>query len=186
MAEATWEKPRGEIAVSKTAPKRVKFIIVGAILMGAVGFLILTGTASGARFFITVNEVLGRPDLAGKTVKMTGAVVGSTIKFDPDSKTINFTLANITDDNAELEREGGLANALHLAVTDPTAKRIQVVVPNQPMPDLLKDEAQAIVTGRLGADGVFTADELLLKCPSKYASELPNQANQPDTQQQAQ
>jgi cytochrome c-type biogenesis protein CcmE len=43
------------------------------------------------------------------------------------------------------------------------------------MPDLLKDEAQAIVTGKLGADGVFVADELLLKCPSKYAADVPNQ-----------
>jgi len=32
-----------------------------------------------------------------------------------------------------------------------------------PKPDLLKDEAQAIVTGKLGEDGVFYADELLLK-----------------------
>ncbi|HLY25874.1 MAG TPA: cytochrome c maturation protein CcmE [Aggregatilineales bacterium] len=175
MAELAWEKPRS--TVSKPAAKRVKFIIVGAILMGAIGFLVLTGTASSARFFITVNEVAARPDLAGKTVKMTGAVIGSTIKFDPDTKSIYFTLANITDDNAEIEREGGLASALHLAVIDPNARHIDVVVPNQPMPDLLKDEAQAIVTGKVGSDGVFTADELLLKCPSKYASDLPNQAS---------
>ena len=36
------------------------------------------------------------------------------------------------------------------------------------MPDLLQHEAQAIMTGRLGDDGVFYADELLLKCPSRY------------------
>ena len=32
----------------------------------------------------------------------------------------------------------------------------------------LKNEAQAIVVGKLGADGVFYADELLLKCPTRY------------------
>ena len=44
-----------------------------------------------------------------------------------------------------------------------------------PKPDLLKDEAQAIMTGHLGADGVFHADELLLKCPTKYQEAVPQQ-----------
>jgi cytochrome c-type biogenesis protein CcmE len=37
----------------------------------------------------------------------------------------------------------------------------------------LKHEAQAIVTGTLGEDGVFYADELLLKCPTRYQEEVP-------------
>jgi cytochrome c-type biogenesis protein CcmE len=45
-----------------------------------------------------------------------------------------------------------------------------------PKPDLLKNEAQAIVTGKVGADGVFYADELLLKCPTRYDQQLPAQA----------
>ena len=45
-----------------------------------------------------------------------------------------------------------------------------------PKPDLLKNEAQAIVTGKLGEDGVFYADELLLKCPTKYEETLPVQS----------
>jgi len=64
---------------------------------------------------------------------------------------------------------------LHAAVSDPNRSRIQVVY-NGPMPDLLKDEAQAIMTGRLGEDGVFYADELLLKCPTKYEEAVPAQA----------
>jgi cytochrome c-type biogenesis protein CcmE len=40
----------------------------------------------------------------------------------------------------------------------------------------MKDEAQAIMTGKLGADGVFQANELLLKCPTKYQEAVPNQA----------
>jgi len=43
-------------------------------------------------------------------------------------------------------------------------------------PDLLKHEAQAIVTGHLGADGIFYADELLLKCPTRYEEAVPDQA----------
>ncbi|PJF34338.1 MAG: cytochrome C biogenesis protein, partial [Candidatus Thermofonsia Clade 1 bacterium] len=33
----------------------------------------------------------------------------------------------------------------------------------------------AIMTGKLGTDGVFYADELQLKCPSKYESAVPAQ-----------
>jgi cytochrome c-type biogenesis protein CcmE len=45
-----------------------------------------------------------------------------------------------------------------------------------PLPDLLRNEAQAIVTGKLGEDGIFYADELLLKCPTKYEEAVPEQA----------
>ena len=52
------------------------------------------------------------------------------------------------------------------------------VIHNGPMPDLLQNEAQAIMTGRLDADGVFHADELLLKCPTKYEEAVPEQAEE--------
>ena len=71
--------------------------------------------------------------------------------------------------------EGGLAAVLHAAVIDPARSRVKVVY-SGPKPDLLKDEAQAVMTGHLDSDGVFHADELLLKCPTKYQEAVPNQA----------
>jgi cytochrome c-type biogenesis protein CcmE len=32
------------------------------------------------------------------------------------------------------------------------------------------------MTGKIGEDGVFYADELLLKCPTKYEEDLPEQS----------
>jgi cytochrome c-type biogenesis protein CcmE len=46
------------------------------------------------------------------------------------------------------------------------------VIYNGAKPDLLKNEAQAILTGKITEDGVFQADELLLKCPTKYDDSL--------------
>jgi cytochrome c-type biogenesis protein CcmE len=63
---------------------------------------------------------------------------------------------------------------LHAAVTDPTRARLTIVY-NGPKPDLLRDEAQAIVTGHLDENGIFHADELLLKCPTKYQEAVPSQ-----------
>jgi cytochrome c-type biogenesis protein CcmE len=172
MAQTSWEKT----AVTLAAPKRLKFAIAGVLLLGAIAFLLVSGTAAGSQYFLTVDDMLTRPDLAGKTVRISGAVVGSTIRFDADTKTIHFTIANVTDDMNELEKNGGLAEVLHKAVIDPKARRLDIVVSNQAMPDLLKDEAQAIVSGQLGSDGVFRANELLLKCPSKYTSDVPQQS----------
>jgi cytochrome c-type biogenesis protein CcmE len=44
------------------------------------------------------------------------------------------------------------------------------------MPDLLQNEAQAILSGYLGEDGIFHANELLLKCPSRFEEALPDQS----------
>jgi cytochrome c-type biogenesis protein CcmE len=178
---ASWEKSgasgtSGAAALAKKNGGRLKFAIVSVVLLGAIAFMILSGTLNGGRFFITVNEVLSRSDLVGKSVKISGAVVGSTINFDANTQTISFTIAHVSDSIAELDDQGGLAKALHEAVVDPSAKRIQVVVKNQPKPDLLQDEAQAILTGRMGEDGIFYADELNLKCPSKYQADVPNQS----------
>ena len=63
---------------------------------------------------------------------------------------------------------------LHDAVTDPNRTRLLVVY-NGPKPDLLRDEAQAIMTGQIDESGVFYADELLLKCPTKYEDAVPEQ-----------
>jgi cytochrome c-type biogenesis protein CcmE len=87
---------------------------------------------------------------------------------------LSFDIAHVPGDNAAIEMGGGLAAVLHAAVTDPTRTRLTIVY-NGPKPDLLRDEAQAIVTGHLGEDGLFHADELLLKCPTKYQEAIPSQ-----------
>ena len=63
---------------------------------------------------------------------------------------------------------------LKSAVADPSRNRLKVVYTGV-KPDLLKNEAQAIMTGKLGKDGVFYASELLLKCPTRYQEAVPGQ-----------
>jgi len=88
---------------------------------------------------------------------------------------LSFIVAHVPGDNKEIEAQGGLAAVLHAAAIDPNRPRMQVVYVG-PIPDLLKNEAQAIMTGKLGEDGVFYAEELLLKCPTKYEEAVPGQA----------
>jgi len=153
-----------------------KFVIGGVLILGAVVFLIWTSTAASAEYFLTINELNAKgSSIVDKNLRVSGAVVGDSIQYDAQNLTLSFEVAHVPGDNAELETEGGLAEALHQAVMDPSRARMKVVYVG-PKPDLLRNEAQAIMTGHLSTDGTFYAEELLLKCPTRYEQAVPDQA----------
>jgi cytochrome c-type biogenesis protein CcmE len=153
-----------------------KFVIGGALIIAAVAYLIASATRANAEFFMTVDELKEDGAAAvGKSLRVSGAVLGDTIQYDPQTLTLSFEIAHVTGDNKEIEAQGGLAEVLYQAVNDPSRQRIKVVYVG-PKPDLLRNEAQAILTGKLGEDGVFYAEELLLKCPTRYDEAVPQQA----------
>jgi cytochrome c-type biogenesis protein CcmE len=155
---------------------RMKFIIGGLLILAAVVYLIASSTQANAEYFMTIDELKAKgAGVIGKNLRVSGAVVGDTIQYDPQTLTLTFEVAHVPGDNNEVDAEGGLAAVLHAAVVDPGRSRIKVVYTG-PKPDLLKNEAQAIMTGQLDADGVFHADELLLKCPTKYQEAVPDQS----------
>ena len=154
---------------------RIKFIVGGLLIVAAIVYLIYSSTAASAQYFLTVEEVAIKGDeVYDRDLRISGAVIGETIEYDPQTLTLKFTVAHIPGDNDEIEAQGGLATVLHNAVVNPGA--VLMVEHNGPMPDLLQDEAQAIMTGRIGENGVFYADELLLKCPTKYEEAVPDQS----------
>lgn len=169
------------VATPQTLPAvksthRAKFLIGGGLVIAAIVYLVVTTMQSTAQYFYTVDEMKAKgASLVGKNLRASGAVLGDTIEFDAETLTVSFIMANVSNDTDDIEAAGGLAEALHNAVLDPNAARIKVVYVG-PKPDLLKNEAQAIVTGKLGEDGVFYADELLLKCPTRYEEQVPGQA----------
>ncbi len=161
----------------QTIPK--KFIAGMLVIAAAVIYLIVSSTQASAEYFLTVDEVLTRQEeLAGKNIRVSGVVLGDSIHYDPDNLILSFTIAHIAGDNASIERAGGLAAALHEAATDPGRNTINVVYKGV-KPDLMKNEAQAILTGSLGSDGSFVAKEVLMKCPTKYEQAVPGQVVTP-------
>jgi cytochrome c-type biogenesis protein CcmE len=163
-------------ALETSSANRMKFIIGGLLIVAAVIYLIVSSTKASAQYFMTIDELAAKGgSVKGRDLRLSGAVLGDSIQYDPQTLDLTFTIAHIPGDNKDIEAQGGLAAVLHAAVVDPNRKQI-VVVYNGPKPDLLRDEAQAIVTGKLGEDGVFYADELLLKCPTKYEEAVPDQA----------
>lgn len=156
--------------------QRSKFLLGGLLILTAVVYLIFSSTKASAEYFMTVDELNADGASAiGRSVRLSGAVIGDSIQYDADTLTLTFDVAHVTGDNNEIEAQGGLAEVLYQAVNDPTRQRVKVVYIGV-KPDLLRGEAQAIMTGKLGDDGVFHADELLLKCPTRYEEAVPEQA----------
>ncbi len=154
---------------------RTKFIVGGVLILAAVVYLIFSATKANAEYFMTVDELKAKgASIANQDVRISGAVVGDTIQYDANTLTLTFDVAQVPGDQNEVDAQGGLAAVLHAAVIDPNRARLQIIY-NGPKPDLLKNEAQAIMTGHLDSNGVFHADELLLKCPTKYQDAVPNQ-----------
>ena len=160
MTQSNWEKPKNLDKPKRS--ERAKFLAAGLIILSAVLYLLVSGTLQGARYFITVDEVLQDAAYLGQTVRISGAVDGETIDYDSENAVIQFEIVNIPSSYQDL------ATALREALQDEAAPRLRIVVEDAAMPDLLQHEAQAILTGALAGDGVFHATELLLKCPSRF------------------
>jgi cytochrome c-type biogenesis protein CcmE len=181
MAEVQWEK-KNVLAEHKTVKRsgRWKFLIVGVVILGAIAYLLFNSTLIGARYYVTVDDLLSDGDMLGKSVRVSGAVDGDPV-FDQDTGVLTFVIANIPNDNDSIREQGGLALVLHNAVTNPDATRLTVVAHDTEIPDLLQHEAQAIMSGKLAQENgtyVFHADEITLKCPTKYQEDVPNQVQQ--------
>jgi cytochrome c-type biogenesis protein CcmE len=160
-----------------SSPSRAKFLIGFGVIIAAIVYLIASKTLSNAQYFLTVQELQDKgASVVGRSVRLSGAVIGESITYDAETLTLSFTIANVTNDLKEIETRGGLAQVLYEAVSDPTAPRLSVIYIG-PKPDLMKPEAQAIVEGRLGEDGIFRATDLLLKCPTRYEEQVPAQSN---------
>ena len=113
------------------------------VIVASLLYLVVTGFQNTSVYYLTVSEFHTRESLvSGRRVKVAGKVVAGSISQDRGTMQVSF--------RAE---EGGQALA---------------VAYRGIVPDTFKDGAEVVVEGKRGADGVFRAETLLAKCPSKY------------------
>ena len=120
---------------------RSKFIIGGAIIVLAVGYLIVSSIGGSTAYYLTVEEVKAQGP-SERPVRVAGAVVEESIEWNAQELLLRF---NIADDSGDL-----------------------AVTYNGPRPDMLRHGAEVVVEGKYIEKGFFEASNLLLKCPSKY------------------
>lgn len=136
---------------------RAKFLIGGAVIAAAVVYLIVSSIGSAAQYSITVNEVKSKGQtMQGRNLRVEGYVIGDSIQYNPQASSLSFDIVNAREDLSATVK----VDTLHVLYTGPK-------------PDLLQHEAQAIAEGKLNPDGTFTANNLLLKCPTRYEEQLP-------------
>ena len=127
----------------KSSTNRTKFILGGTVLVLALIYLVYTGIQSTAAYFLTIDELYAKGTaMHDRTVRVSGKV---------DEATINFN-------NRDL--------ILKFEVMSESGERLPVVF-NGPKPDQMREGAEAILEGKYDGE-IFTAQSLLLKCPSRY------------------
>lgn len=118
-------------------------LIIGALVGGAVFYLVSSSSGEGVLEYIFVDKVVAEPAMyAGRTIKVHGTVVHGTVRQK---------IGAAGDYTFEIEREG---------------KRLPVHFTNM-VPDTFQEGGEVILTGEL-KDGRFESDEMAAKCPSKY------------------
>jgi len=152
MAETTWTRD-GETVLTEAKRSRLKYVVAGVLLFAAIGYLVVNAMSGNTQLYKTVDEFYAERDrLTGRDLRVAGIVIGDSIQFTQIDDVTSRLEFDVVDD---LNNPG---------------QRLHVVAMNEPKPDLLQHEAQALIEGRADENGVFQANPggLLLKCPTRY------------------
>jgi cytochrome c-type biogenesis protein CcmE len=124
----------------KPRHKRIALITGGLAAIGIASAMVLNALDSNIALYVTPSEVVAGKAPKGKAFRIGGMVRDGSLRRD-----------NLT---------------VHFVITD-TAKDIPVAYTGI-LPDLFKEGKGAVVQGRLGEDGNFTATEVLAKHDENY------------------
>ncbi|AUM01081.1 cytochrome c maturation protein CcmE [Zoogloeaceae bacteirum Par-f-2] len=126
----------------KARNKRLLLVGGGVALLAAAVALVLSAFQQNLVFFHTPTEVFEGKAPVGRSFRIGGLVEAGSIRREADGLTVSFS---ITD----------------------TARAIPVSYRGT-LPDLFQEGKGAVVQGMLGADGRFTATEVLAKHDENY------------------
>lgn len=142
--------------------KMTLFVSIAVAAAGVVAWLVVSALNKdgGINFAYTPSDIYDKKAPQGKTFRVGGMVVANSVKRDSDGLTVHFELTD-------------------------TAKNMPVVFQGI-LPDLFKEGTGAVAQGKLEADGVFHADQVLAKHDKDYkAPEVKHAIEQAQAQTQA-
>ena len=126
----------------KPRQKRIAMVAGGLAALAVAAALVLSAFQQNLVFFFTPSQVAANEAPQGKTFRIGGMVETGSVKRQPDGLTVRFL------------------------VTD-TAKSIPVTYRGA-LPDLFREGKGVVAQGRVGADGMFVANEVLAKHDENY------------------
>jgi cytochrome c-type biogenesis protein CcmE len=126
----------------KPRHKRFALIAAGVAALGIAAYLVLGAFEKNLVFFFTPSQVAANEAPRERTFRIGGMVETGSVKRQPDGVSVQFK------------------------VTD-TAQTMPVVYKGV-LPDLFREGKGVVAQGRIGADGVFVASEVLAKHDENY------------------
>jgi cytochrome c-type biogenesis protein CcmE len=122
-----------------------KFAALITLVVGTLIWLAVAGGSQSQAYYKTVPELqkMGR-DAYGKRIRIEGSVEAGSIHR--------------------------VANQTQFVLVWEEKKQMVVYTGTDPLPDTLKDGANAVADGKLDRDQVFRAAAVQAKCASKYES----------------
>jgi len=128
---------------------KIKFILAIGIIATALTYLVYGGVRDTMVYYLTVGELKSRvPSIYKDKVRVSGTVVPGSIRR-------------------------GIDGSLEFKITD--GKQAIDVQYRGIVPDIFRDNVEAVVEGLYTPENVFQARVLLAKCPTKY--DPANQSN---------
>ncbi|MBD0325179.1 MAG: cytochrome c maturation protein CcmE [Pyrinomonadaceae bacterium] len=126
----------------KPRHKRLAFIGVGLVGLGIAAALVLNAFQNNLVFFFSPTQVAAKEAPTQKTFRIGGLVQQGSVRREDDGLTVRFV---VTD----------LAHSMPVVYTGI-------------LPDLFKEGKGVVAQGRLGADGIFHAEQVLAKHDENY------------------
>ena len=111
------------------------------VVAACVGYLIYSASGGSSEYYLTVSELRAHP------------------AYDQDVRVAGVVQTGVTH---------GPQGTVEFTEKDKTASIL--VVYSGPLPDIFKPGITVVAEGRLGADGVFHARNILAKCPSRFST----------------
>lgn len=121
----------------------VKFLLGGVVVVVVIGALIATSFSGASSDYLTVAEVRGLGPDQTRDSRVAGVLVPDSVVWSTQDLHLTF----------QIQDDTGILDVSYYG----------------PQPDMLVDAVEAVAIGKYDpASQVFNADELLMKCPSKY------------------
>jgi len=119
----------------------LKWAALGVVVAACVGYLVYSASGGSSEYYLTVSEL--RSNASSGDVRVAGVVQNDVL------------------------RSGG---GLQVSFTEKDGTASMPVEYHGTLPDIFQPGITVVAEGRLGADGIFHARNVLAKCPSRFST----------------
>lgn len=129
---------------SRVFNNKVRLLVVGIVMVVALGYLVYSAFPGNTRYYLTVGEFWDSSvNQDGRSVRVVGKLVPESFQRETGTTMASF----------QVSEKGEVLNASYEGV----------------VPDLFfNPHSDIVMEGRYGGGETFEVDMVIVKCPSKY------------------